>query len=355
MKNKMTAAVLMVLCVLFSAACAAEGIARSDLFAAGEGGYKSYRIPAMIVSARGTVLAFAEARKNGPADQGDIDIVVRRSFDGGATWDEKRIVYEDGAHTIGNPSPVVDRDTKEIILLFNKDNERVLVTRSVDDGATWAEPEDITKDVKPEGWKWYAMGPGHSIQLRSGRILVPCDHTEKNVGRTHVIYSDDHGRTWRLGGTLPRETDEATAVELVNGDVMINMRNNYMRGKRAVSVSKDGGMTWSKLIFQKELVEPVCEGSILRYTRAGEQDANRLLFSNPASRLREKMTVKMSYDEGRTWPVARLVNEGLSGYSDLAVLPDMSVGLLFENGEKAYHEKITFVKFGLDWLTEGKD
>ncbi len=181
--------------ILCARCIAAETVKSTDIFVGGVGGYAIYRIPALAVTSKGTILAFAEARKNGPADKGDLDIVVRRSFDNGATWEEKRLVYEDGTHTIGNPSPVVDRDTGEIILLFNKDNTNVLITRSEDDGATWSPPADITRDVKPAEWDWYAMGPGHAIQLRDGRLLVPCDHTAENIQYTHVIYSADHGKT----------------------------------------------------------------------------------------------------------------------------------------------------------------
>ncbi len=320
---------------------------QKDIYVGGEGGYAIYRIPAIAVSTKGTVLAFAEARKNGPADHGDIDLVVRRSFDNGATWGPMQVIHDDGAHTIGNPAPVVDRETGEIILLFNRDNTNVLITRSADDGATWSAPSDITKAVKPPEWEWYAMGPGHAIQLRTGRLLVPCDHTMNKTQYTHVIYSDDHGVSWKLGGSLPKQTDEATAAELSDGSVMINMRNYYMRGMRAVSVSADGGLTWSKMMFDRGLTEPVCEGSILSYGGVEPKRTARLLFSNPASRIREKMTLKMSADEGKTWTAAILVNEGPSGYSDLAELPDKSVGLLYERGNKQYYEKITFAKIDL--------
>lgn len=339
----------MAMVLALTAFCAARGaaeIVKSDLYVGGKNGYAIYRIPAIVTTAKGTTLAFTEARKNGPADAGDIDLVVKRSFDSGATWDEMRVIYDNGGHTIGNPSPVFDPDTGEIVLLFNEDNDKVLVTSSADEGATWSAPRDITKDVKPADWDWYAMGPGHAIRLRTGRLLVPCDHKTGNVQYSHVVFSDDHGKTWKLGGSLHKQTDEATAVELSDGSVMINMRNYYLKGMRAVAVSKDGGLTWSKPKFQHDLVEPVCEGSILRF------DADRILFSNPASRIREKMTVKMSRDDGRTWPVAKLVNKGLSGYSDMAVLPDGTVGILYENGLKAYYEKITFAKFDIKWLTE---
>jgi sialidase-1 len=170
-----------------------------------------------------------------------------------------------------------------------------------------------------------------------------------------VIYSDDHGKTWKLGGSLPAQTDEATAVELEDGAVMINMRNYFMRSARAVALSHDGGLTWSKIKFSRDLIDPTCEGSIIRFTSSGARDVSRLLFSNPASRAREKMTVKISYDEGKSWPVSKLINAGFSGYSDLAVLPDMTVILLYERGVTAYYERITFARFDLDWLTEGKD
>jgi len=328
-----------------------------DLFTSGENGYKVYRIPALLATQKGALLAFAEARRNGPADHGDIDLVVKRSSDNGRTWSKSIIVYSKGERTVGNPAPVQDRDTGVILLPFTIDNETVHVTKSEDDGETWAPPADITKQVKPGEWRWYATGPGHGIQLKSGRLLVPCDHNEKNAMYSHTIYSDDHGETWKTGGSLPKLTDEAMAVELADGSVLINMRSNHMRGLRAIARSTDGGDTWSDIKFDPDLVEPVCQASIIRYSlQAGEkQGRNRLLFANPASRVREKMTVKMSYDEGKSWPVFRLVNEGFSGYSDLAVLPDNTVGLIYENGKRQYWEKISFARFDLTWISGGKD
>ena len=335
-----------------------EGISQQDLFVGGDNGYKTYRIPALLTTAQGTILAFAEARKNGPADHGDIDLVVRRSTDHGATWSDMIIIYDQGGQTVGNPAPVQDRDTGRVWLPFTIDNDTVHVTYSDDQGKTWSAPRDITSDVKLPDWEWYATGPGHAIQLSNGRLLIPCDHWLKGartVFYSHAIYSDNHGETWQLGGTVEKNTDESSVVELDDGTVYINMRSNHMRSMRAFALSKDGGETWGKLRFEKDLIEPVCQGNVLRFTSEKEHGKNRLLFSNPASRVREKMTVKMSTDEARSWPVARLVNEGLSGYSDMAVLPDMSVGMLYENGEKAYNEKITFARFTLEWLTQGDD
>jgi len=347
--------VFLALFTLFPGFASAEDITKQEIYVGGEGGYAIYRIPALVVTTKGTILAFAEARKNGPADHGEIDIVVRRSLDNGTTWEPKQLVYTEANHTIGNPSPVVDRETGAILLLFNRDNSSVLISRSDDDGATWSKPKNISRKVKRPGWTRYAMGPGHAIQLQSGRILVPCDHSVKQDVFSHVIYSDNHGKTWKLGGSLPGKTDEANLVELDNGSVMITMRNYFKKGTRAVAVSQDSGRTWSQINFAKDLIDPECQGSILRFTDSRSGGTNRLIFSNPASKIREKMTIKLSYDEGQTWPVQKLINPGLSGYSDLAVLTDMSIGILFECGEKNPYERIVFSRLTLDQITNGKD
>lgn len=340
-------------CALPSAAPAE--IDQFDIFVGGADGYHTYRIPALLTTRKGTVLAFAEARKNSPADHGDIDLAVKRSTDGGKTWGEMQIIYDRGGQTVGNPAPVQDRDTGTIHLPFTIDNDGVYVTTSDDEGATWSAPREITKDVKPPEWDWYATGPCHAIQLTTGRLVVPCDHTEKGRFHSHVIYSDDGGETWKPGGSSEKFTDESTVIELANGTLMLNMRNNHMTGMRAFTLSRDGGESWGKLRFAKALTEPVCQGSILRFTSEKDHDKNRILFSNPDGRVREKMTIKMSYDEGRSWPVAKLVHAGPSAYSDLAVLPDMKIGIIYENGAKQYWEKITFARLSLEWLTDGGD
>ncbi len=331
------------------------GFSQSDIFVGGEEGYAIYRIPALVLSPNGVLLAICEARKNGPSDAGDIDLILKRSSDNGKTWSAPIMIWDDGGNTIGNPVPVADSATGAVILVFTKNNDTVHVARSEDDGLTWSAPEDITPDVKLPGWEWYAAGPGHGIQLRSGRLLIPCDHTEKSVIYSHIIYSDDHGNTWKLGGSSGKHTDEATAVELADGSVYLNSRSNHMKGMRAFAVSKDGGESFSDIRFEKAHIEPVCQASVARFSLAADGGRDRLLFSNPADRTRVKMTVKLSYDEARSWPVAKLVNLGKSGYSDLAVLPDKTIGLLYERGEVQYWEKITFARFTLDWLTDGKD
>ncbi len=321
-----------------------------DLFTRGEDGYHTYRIPALIASTKGTLLAFCEGRKNSAADNGDIDLLLKRSLDQGRTWENHQVVWEDGNNTIGNPSPVVDWDTGTIWLLFCKNNNRVLVTRSEDEGATWSAPEDITDRVKLPCWGWYATGPGHGIQLSKGRLLIPCDHSALFSRFSHVIFSDDHGATWHLGGITDPKMDECMAVELADGSIYLNMRNNQFSNQRAYSLSTDSGETWSPSQGVPELIGPVCQASIIRLTTQENHGRNRILFLNPASTKRENLTLRISYDETETWPVSKQLHEGPAAYSDLAVLPDTTVATLYENGEARLYEKITFSRLSVNWI-----
>lgn len=350
---------------------------QTDVFISGRDGYHTYRIPSLIVSKKRTLLAFCEGRKTGRGDHGDLDLVLKRSTDNGKTWSPQQIVYEEGGAakiTIGNPCPVVDRDTGTIWLPFCRNNDRVFITKSIDDGLTWSKPVEITGDVKKPGWGWYATGPGVGIQLRrgthKGRLVIPCDHREKVDGQwlmfSHVFYSDDHGQTWQLGGSLDRHTDECQVVELTDGRLLINMRNYWERtgkvaergGMRAIAWSRDGGESWSDLQFDKTLIEPVCQASFIRYSDGGNENGpsqrdrtTPLLFSNPASRkTRHRLTIRMSTDEGKTWPIARLLHAGPSAYSCLTTLPDGAIGILYERGDKHAYETITFARCSLQWL-----
>ena len=348
---------------------------KTEVFVSGTSGYHTYRIPAVIVTPKGTLLAFCEGRKTSRSDHGDLDLVLRRSADGGKTWTSMQIVYEEGGDaniTIGNPCPVVDQGTGRIWLPFCRNNDDVLVTFSDDEGKTWAKPREITDSVKKSGWGWYATGPGVGIQLErgehKGRLLIPCDHgvqiEGKRVMHSHVFYSDDQGQTWILGGTVDQHTDECQVVELSDGTLMINMRNYWGRdGKqpdkdrmRAVAISRNGGATWEDLRFDETLIEPICQGSFLQYATEQDTGHNPLLFSNPASKTtRHRLTVRLSQDEGKTWPVAKLLHEGPSAYSCLTVLPDGSIGCLYEGGENDAYEKIIFVRFSLAASSKEKD
>lgn len=349
------------------AAAAAEPV-QTPVFVAGEGGYHTYRIPSAIVTPKGTVLAFCEGRKAGRGDAGNIDLVLKRSDDGGKTWGMTEVVWDDGDNTCGNPCPVVDARTGTVWLLMThnlgSDTEAMIVggkargsrtpwvTKSDDDGKSWAKPVEITKDVKKPGWTWYATGPGVGIQLKGGRLLVPCD-SKSDGGKareSHVILSDDGGKSWRLGGVVGPMCNESQAVELADGSVMLNMRTYMGNNRRLVAVSKDGGETFSPRVEDPALIEPVCQASILRLPGPG----GGILFCNPASLRRERMTVRLSRDEGKTWPVAKVLHPGPAAYSCLTVLPTGEVGCLYERGDKSPYETITFARFPRAWLTDDK-
>lgn len=357
----------------WAAAVDVDAPQQMPLFVAGEGDYHTYRIPALVVSQRGTLLAFCEGRRSGRGDSGNIDLLLRRSFDGGRTWQEVQVVWDDGPNTIGNPCPVVDRASGTIWLPLTRnlghDNERAIkagtaegtreawITYSRDDGATWATPVDITRQVKPSDWGWYATGPGCGIQSARGRLLIPCDHSVlgSQEYRSHVIYSDDGGQSWQLGGAIGPRMNECQMIERTDGELLMNMRSYREEHCRAIATSRDGGLTWSSPQPDRALIEPVCQASLIRYTDARQHDRDRLVFANPASRRREKLTVRLSYDEGRTWPVAQPLWEGPAAYSALAALEDGTLVCLYERGEQGPYETLTLARFGIDWLSDGAD
>lgn len=348
-------------------AAAADQLAETAVFTAGTEGYHTFRIPALVVTKQGTLLAICEGRKTGRGDHGDLDLVQKRSTDGGKTWGTLELIHEEGGAakvTIGNPCPVIDRDTGLIWLPFTRDNDRVLITSSSDDGRTWIRPRDITTDAKAADWTWYATGPGNGIQLTrgkyKGRLVIPCDHRvngkieEKEnwdqAGRSHVIYSDDHGQTWKLGGATNFAMNECAVVELPSGELLLNSRSYRGKSRRGISLSKDGGATWEPTTDDPTLVESVCQASLIRYSWPDDALAGKgvLLFSNPAvPRGRNHLTVRASEDEGKTWPHARLVCEGSSAYSSLAVLPSGEIGLLYERND---YKTLTLARFTLAWV-----
>ena len=347
--------------------CADSALTSVDVYTAGQDGYHTYRIPAAIRTVKGTLLAFCEGRKNNARDWGDIDLLVKRSADSGRTWSKAITVADFGADTIGNPAPVVDRRTGAIWLLLTRNRgdvpekqilpglsgatRTVWVTHSKDDGLTWATPADITASVKQPDWSWYATGPGNGIQLRTGRLVIPCDHNRRDATRrySHVIYSDDGGKTWKLGGSAGPECNESAVVELRDGSLMLNMRSYAGKNRRAVSISRDGGLTWTEPVWDDALIEPVCQASLIRF---GKGNSAVLLFSNPADTRRVNMTVRLSRDEGKTWSSSKTVHAGPSAYSNLVELKGKTVGLLYERGNADRYERITFARFPLGWLTE---
>ena len=334
------------------------------IYNAGEDGYSCFRIPAIVTTTKGTVLAFAEARKNNCGDAGNIDLVVKSSADGGKTWSPLRMVWNDSENTCGNPSPIIDERTGDIMLLStwnlgtdheknianqtSRDTRRVFVLSSSDDGNTWSGAREITKEVKPANWTWYATGPGSGIQIRKGkhkgRLVVACDHgiAAMKGSFSHTIYSDDDGKTWMLGGIVPAaNVNESTVAELPNGHLMLNMRNSSKTRYRQVSISKNGGKSWSAPHADTTLIEPVCEGSLIQYHYHGKKEF--MVFSNPASKLsRKAMTIRFSNKRGKSWTFSKLLYEGPCAYSSLTVMPDGNIACLFEAGVTKPYEGIVF-------------
>ena len=344
----------------------------THLFSAGEHGYKCFRIPTIVQSNKGTLLAFAEARKSNCSDTGDIDLMVRRSTDGGKTWGAPILVWDDGENVCGNPSAVVDRTTGRIVLAStwnlgsdhesdiiygrSKEPRRVFVLSSDDDGLTWSAAQEITATTKKPEWRWYATGPVHGIQLQNGphkgRLVFAANHSlERKEGEkgwpyyAHCIFSDDGGATWALGGTTALGGNESSVVELADGSVMINMRNyNREVGKcRSYSISRDGGATWGEMLYARDLVEPVCQGAALNYTDKKGRPTETLLFLNPASETkREMLTLKKSTDSGQSYDAGKVVYPGPAAYSDLVQLKNGKIGVFYENGDKNPYERISF-------------
>ena len=375
-------------------------VVKADIWTAAKENYNYYRIPALIQTKKGTLLAFCEARNTKPdfydantfpnvpvqsgtsKDTGDIDLVMKRSEDGGATWSEMKVLYNDQHNTCGNPAPVVDQETGRIILFWcwqrypstlksdlintisDGHTRRVMYSYSDDDGLTWEGPFDITPIAKEADMNWYATGPCHAIQKQSnpykGRILIPANHRPKgsvdgNQNYSHCIYSDDHGKTWKLGGKTAVGGNESCIVELGDGSIMTMMRVasvdlNATVKNRAYAISNDGGDTWGEFTLVPSLIDPGCQGSVSNYFENGKP-SNTLLLSNCSNKSnRSNICITASLDNGKNWNMVKQVWSGRGAYSDIIVLGDGSVCVLYEYGSGLFgtanpNEKIGFVRY----------
>ncbi|WP_327356544.1 sialidase family protein [Streptomyces sp. NBC_01304] len=347
-------------------------------FRAGREGYASFRIPAVVTSAKGAVLAFCEGRVGSQADFGNIDIVLKRSTDGGRTWSPLQVAARNGDHLAGNPAPVV-LDTGRILLVHCRnaasatedkirrgqvsaaDGRRVWLTHSDDDGLSWSSPREITGQVKKASWRWYATTPGHALQLRGGgRVVVPANHslpptgtdngTEGKYNGGHSMLSDDRGANWRIGyvddntnGVI--NVNETTGAELPDGRLYFNARNDSPApGTRADAHSRDGGASLVKPFRpQAGLTGPVVEGALLQLP-----DGGPLLYSGPADPdFRALMSIRASTDGGTTWRLAHTVDGLPAAYSDLVRLDASTVGLLYETGDFGAYETVSFRRIPL--------
>jgi sialidase-1 len=365
-----------------------------DLFEAGTNDYVIYRIPGIVVTKANTILAYCEARKS-TSDWGTIDLVMRRSTDGGKTWSQPAKIAEVPGPIQRNPvaiekkraknddvtynNPVMIADSAGAVhFLFCVEYMRCFYSRSDDDGQTWTKPTEITASAfdpfkKHHDWKVIATGPGHGIQLKSGRLLVPVWLSLGTGPGGHgdsvsaTIYSDDGGKTWKPGEIAIPNTkewvspNECCVAELSDGRVMLNARSRSLAQRRLVTISPDGVSQWSRPRFDDALLEPICMGSLLAIP-----GKKWLLFSNPdnltkakikdppagTSRDRKNLPVRLSEDDGKTWTAQRVIESGFSAYSDLALLGDGTILLFYERGSAtgSAYGRLTVARFTVDWL-----
>lgn len=369
---------------------------KANVFEARTNGYWSFRVPGMVCTPRGVVLVSAEARRGKGGDWDDNDILLRRSLDGGKSWQApQRVVSQAqyGPGPVGNFVMIVDRDRKMVHALYCHNHSSFFYVRSVNDGESFSAPVAITESMAAfrERYKMrvLAFGPGHGIQLENGRLVVPVwmsngEGTEFGAGKlghrpseVACIYSDDHGQTWHCGDTVIRtdarfrNPSETIAVQLSDGRVLFNIRSEGSENRRLIAISDDGAHGWSEPRFDDALVEPVCMASILKLETKSPQGVNYILFANPdnlenelsppgknLAHDRKRLTVRLSLDDCQTWPMARILEAGPSAYSDLAATPDGTILCVYENGMIEHMtdtRSVTVARFDLDWVMQGQE
>jgi sialidase-1 len=357
----------------------------TDVFVSGQEGYGSIRIPAVLVTKSGSVLAFAEGRMR-PTDQAENDIIAKRSTDGGKTWTPLQVIHEDGANSLNNPTVVQEQQSSRIFLMYQRIPAHLkehsasiatglngpdiycnLVVWSDDDGKTWSKPHDVTATTKrPERATTVASGPGVGIQLtrgpHKGRLVIPFNEGPYGKWHNFAVFSDDAGKTWRYGADVPgafvpdgkggerSQINEAQMVELSDGSLRLSTRQFAGAKVRRTSVSRDGGATWSTVEELPDLADPSCMQGLLRYSFDDGAGKGKLLHTGPNSMKRDHGTVYLSTDDGATWPVKRELYAGGFAYSVPARLADGTVGVLFEADN---YKRIVFTRFPIEWV-EGR-
>lgn len=369
--NRRASSLVLVLFAVCSPAWAEPLLKHTDVFVSGKDGYNTYRIPALEAAADGSLVAFAEARKYNMGDPGmdnnDIDLVMKRSTDGGATWSAMQVIEDPGEKwSAANPATVLDRSSGRLWLLYLRckpgrstdtarpgtDDMQTLARYSDDNGRSWSAPIDLTavaRDMNAPRWRASVVGPGGPIQARSGRLIAPIWRVDPADVLT--IFSDDHGRTWQRGEAVPggRGGDENQLVELADGRILMDIRQNS-GPHRWLAESRDGGRTWSAPRPGVAVTPVAC--AIERYTlKSAGDDRDRILWTGPKGPGRTNLVVLTSYDEGQTFVNERLIADKGAAYSDLTILKDRSVGVLWERGDYRF---ITFTRFNREFLEPGK-
>lgn len=345
------------------------------LFSGGSGGSSNYRIPAIVTAADGSLVTATDRRWNSAHDlPSDIDLVIRRSADLGHSWSEPLTLAGEGTETgYGDAALVLNKKNREVICLFNGDRGffestptnpiRIYVSRSRDNGITWSPPADITSQIygaecsnpATTNWKGAFVSSGSAMQLRNGRIMavMPVRERWSRDISNFILYSDDCGYRWKVSANrITSKGSEAKLVEQDGGVVLASIRN---QGSRIFNLSKDYGATWGTPFLQTALLDPACNGDMIRYTAICDGfQKNRILHSIPWSDSRKNVSVLLSYDEGETWPVKRTIYPDASAYSSLCILSDGTIGMYYEAGEYEIYQ-MYFVRFSLDWLSGGTD
>ncbi|WP_339731994.1 sialidase family protein [uncultured Gimesia sp.] len=356
---------------------------KTTLFSARDGKYHHYRIPGIIATKQGTLLAYCEARITS-GDWANIDILMRRSTDGGKTWLPVQMIHDAKEETVNNVVAFSDEQTGQVHLLYCENYGRCFYIDSKDDGQTFSKPVEITSVFeqfrKEYDWNVIAAGPGHGIQMQNGRLLVPV--WLSTGGKKHrpscvaTIFSDDHGKTWQRGDIIVKQGDqvagetivnpsETVAVQLFNNKVLVNMRTESKPHRRLIAVSDNGATNWTNKHFDEQLLEPVCMASILRVHATKSQPKNAIIFANPdnlenktkrrkPNRDRKNLTLQVSFDDCQSWVSKQVLEPGISGYSDLASLPDGSIFCFYEDGgfkNNGYDTTaLTIARFPLKWI-----
>lgn len=369
------------------------------LFKSNTNGNRAYRIPSIVTTTNGNILAFAEARKGLGGDWDISSIVMKKSTDNGFSWSDEITLVQEPNSQCSYPVPINDVYSNKIHLLYLIEHARIYYTISDNNGLTWKEPINIT-DVfnsisEQYPWRVIGIGPGHGTQLSNGRLIVPMwlsecagNDSTMNLQNTYptisgVLFSDDFGENWKIGDFICTSNDtfiypnESSCVELKNNEVLFNIRNESKNYRRIVSTSPNGVSDWSAPYYSDNFFEPICHASMLRMSMEPYQSKNRILFCNPdsrntnwsekrgttliagAKRQRSNLTIRMSYDEALTFPISKVIDSDYSGYSDLSVTNEGIILCLYESGliknSKFVPEHITLSAFDLQWLTDGKD
>ncbi|MFK7920395.1 MAG: exo-alpha-sialidase [Bacteroidia bacterium] len=355
-------------CLLFWSCVLISQPTYTDVFVSGQEGYHTYRIPSIVQTQKGTLLAFAEARVT-QSDHAQNDLVLKRSYDQGQNWDSIQVIISAGEASLNNPQAVV-LENGRVLLMYQKyppeggehyvktgyEGDDICwsyLTYSDNDGQNWSPPEEITRSVKrPTYVTSVASGPGVGIQLQNGaykgRIIMPFNQGPFGHWMAYAAYSDDAGQSWAYGEVAFPLTEglanEVQMVERKDGSIMLNARSMGTAKYRKIAISEDGGQNWSGLVNDSTLIESRCQASIIRHSFS----PSIMVFANPATQEgRTNGTIRLSYDEGETWPIARTIYTDSFAYSCLVSLNTDSLGLLFEADN---YGRIVFARFSLDWL-----